>query len=71
MVMLAVALTTGVGGALWLSRYLQSLVFETTTTDAASFAAAIVAIAAASCAATLVPLRRATSVDPAVVLRAE
>ena len=71
MVMLAVALAAGVGGALWLSRYLQSLVFQTTTTDAVSFAAAAVAIAAASCAATLVPLRRATSVDPAIVLRAE
>jgi putative ABC transport system permease protein len=71
MLMLAVALATGVAGALWLSRYLQSLVFETATTDAVSFAAAAVAIAAASCAATLVPMRRATSVDPATVLRAE
>jgi putative ABC transport system permease protein len=70
-VMLAVALITGVAGALWLSRYLQSLVFETATTDVASFALAAAAIAAAAIAATLVPLRRATSVDPAIVLRAE
>ena len=69
--MLAVAVVLGIAGAYWLSRYLQSLVFETKTTDGISFAAATVGVVAAAFAATIVPLRRATAVDPAVVLRAE
>ena len=69
--MLGVALVIGIGGALWLSRYLQSLVFQTPTRDAVSFAGAAMGIVVAAVAATIVPLRRATSVDPAVVLRSE
>ena len=71
MMMLGIALVIGTGGALWLSRYLRSLVFETATTDAVSFASAAAGIAVAALAATIVPLRRATAVDPAVVLRSE
>lgn len=68
---LGLAVTAGTLGAWWLSRYLESLVFATATTDALTFAAAISAVVIASIAATIVPLRRATSVDPAIVLRAE
>jgi predicted permease len=70
-VMLTIAVCAGGTGAWLLSRYLESLVFATATTDALTFAAATAAIVVASIAATLVPLRRATSVDPAIVLRAE
>ena len=70
-IMLGLAVASGGAGAWLLSRYLESLVFATTTTDALTFASAITAIVIASIAATLVPLRRATSVDPAIVLRAE
>lgn len=70
-IVLGLAVTAGAAGAWWLSRYLESLVFATATTDALTFAAAIAAVVSASVAATLVPLRRATSVDPAIVLRAE
>jgi len=70
-VLLASAVVAGAIGAWLLSRYLESLVFATATTDVATFAVASTAIVIASIAATLVPLRRATSVDPAIVLRAE
>ena len=70
-ILLIAAVVVGGLGAWWLSRYLESLVFATATTDALTFAAAIAAVVIASIAATLVPLRRATSVDPAIVLRAE
>ena len=70
-IVLGLAVTAGALGAWWLSRYLESLVFATATTDALTFVSAIAAVVIASIAATLVPLRRATSVDPAIVLRAE
>ena len=70
-ILLAVAVVAGGLGAWWLSRYLESLVFATATTDAVTFATAIAAVVIASIAATLIPMRRATSVDPAIVLRAE
>ncbi|MDQ3171284.1 MAG: ABC transporter permease [Acidobacteriota bacterium] len=70
-IILGLAVVAGGAGAWLLSRYLESMVFATATTDALTFAAAIAAIVSASIAATLVPLRRATSVDPAIVLRAE
>lgn len=70
-ILLIAAVVAGGLGAWWLSRYLESLVFETATTDALTFATAIAAVVIASIAATLVPMRRATSVDPAIVLRTE
>lgn len=69
--LIMVAIVAGGLGAWWLSRYLESLVFATATTDAVTYVAAAGAIVIASLAATLVPVRRATSVDPAIVLRAE
>jgi predicted permease len=58
-------------GAWWLTRYLQGLLFQTTTADPISFGGPMLAVAFAALAATLVPLARATSVDPSVVLRSE
>jgi len=69
--MITAALAAGALGAWWLSRYLESLIFNTATTDTLTYAIAVVSIALATVVATLVPVRRATSVDPAVVLRAD
>jgi putative ABC transport system permease protein len=68
---LAFGIAFGGAGAVWLSRFMRDLVFGVATTDVASFLLPALAIALAAGAATLVPLRRATTVDPAVVLRGE
>jgi putative ABC transport system permease protein len=71
----ATVLTLGVAigslGALGLARFITSLLFDTVPTDAVSFGTAIAAIVVSASLATLLPVLRATRVDPAVVLRGE
>jgi putative ABC transport system permease protein len=64
-------LVVGAAGAIGLSHFLQSLLFEVSPTDPMTLAgmAGILAIAAALAAA--IPTRRASGVDPVVALRME
>ena len=61
----------GVGGALWLTRLIESLLFEVKPTDPTTFTAAILLLAAVALSACYIPARRATRVDPVVALRNE
>jgi putative ABC transport system permease protein len=61
----------GVGGALALSRYLQSLVFGVAVSDPRTFALMGFALLAVAVAAAAIPAVRATRVDPLLALRAE
>ena len=61
----------GLGGAALTTRVIQSFLFETTPTDAATFTAVALASVAVGCLAALVPAIRATRVDPVATLRAE
>lgn len=61
----------GLAGAWALSRTLQALLYGVTAGDAASYAVAAAGLTVAALAATLVPARRATSVDPAIALRGD
>jgi putative ABC transport system permease protein len=66
-----VGVATGTAGALGLTRFLQSLLFETAPFDPLVYlavAAVLIAAAAASC---WIPARRAAQVDVARLLRAE
>jgi predicted permease len=63
--------TIGLGGAMWATRYLQGLLFGLTPLDPATFAAVALLFLAVATAASFVPARRATTVDPSVALRAE
>lgn len=56
-------------GALAAARTIRALLFGLDPLDATSFAAAVVVLVLAGCAAALVPAWRATRVDPAVTLR--
>jgi putative ABC transport system permease protein len=71
LIQLALGLTIGLGGALALSRVLQSVLFQITPTDPVTFAAITILLTIVSVAACLLPARRATRVDPLVALRAE
>jgi putative ABC transport system permease protein len=67
----AMGLVLGLAGAFAASRLMAALLYETRSTDAASYAIATVALAFAALLASLIPARRATKVDPMIALRAE
>ncbi|MEJ2238043.1 MAG: ABC transporter permease [Gemmatimonadales bacterium] len=59
----------GLAGAWALSRFLEGLVFEVSATDPATFAAVAMVIVVVAAAASYLPARRATKIDPAEALR--
>jgi predicted permease len=61
----------GTAGALLASRVLTAFLFDVTPTDPITFAAVAVLVAVTALAAAIVPVRRATHVDPTTALRAE
>ncbi len=67
----AIGVAVGPFGALALSRAVASLLFGVTATDPLSVGAVALLLAAVAFTATLIPARRATSVDPMVALRDE
>jgi predicted permease len=66
-----VGLLAGVGGAVALTRLLQALLFGVQAADPMALVAGVLIISAIGVVACLVPARRATRVDPMVVMRAE
>lgn len=68
---IAIGLAGGAGCALLLRRILGSLLFETDAADPVTFAGVALALMAVAMAATYLPARRATRVDPLVALRYE
>ena len=67
----AIGIAAGVIGALALTRVMASLLFGVTPTDALTFGAVVLILAAVAFFATLIPARRAAAVDPMVALREE
>jgi predicted permease len=67
----AIGILAGLAGAAALTRVMASLLFGVSATDAVTFGAVAALLAAVSFAATVIPARRATRVDPIVALREE
>lgn len=66
-----VGLGVGTLGALWLTRLLASQLHGVAPTDPAAFAAGLALMTMVALAATYLPARRATRVDPMEALRHE
>ena len=67
----AIGLLIGLAGALSLTRFMESLLFEISATDPLTFVAVAAVLTAAATLAAALPARRAAAVDPVEVLRAE
>ncbi len=61
----------GLAGAVALTRYVESFLFEVTPLDPMTVASASLVLVIVARVACYIPARRATKVDPAVALRAE
>jgi putative ABC transport system permease protein len=69
--MIAAGLVLGVAGALALTRFISSELWEVQATDPATFAGVSLLLIAVALLACLVPTRRAARVDPTIALRYE
>ncbi len=69
--LVAMGLVLGVGGAVGASRVLASYLFRVTTTDLTVFLSVPVSLLFVAVAASYVPARRASRVEPMVALRLE
>jgi predicted permease len=68
-VVVLVGMTLGAAGALAFNRVVASLLFNTESTDPASYAVALAAVGLSALLATAVPVVRAARVDPVATLR--
>jgi putative ABC transport system permease protein len=71
MSVIAMGLAVGTVAALLFSRVMKTLLFETTVTDPLTFIGVALVFLAVGLAASYVPARRVTKVDPLIALRSE
>ena len=67
----AIGLAVGLAGAFALTRLMRSLLFGVSPTDPLTFVVTPVLLLAVALAATYLPARRASRVDPAKTLRSD
>ena len=67
----ALGIGAGLAGALMLTRFLASLLFEVSTTDPAVLIGSAIVLLLIATIATWLPARRAASIDPSLALRSE
>lgn len=71
MSVIGAGLAAGVAAALIFSRVMKALLFQTTVTDPVTFVGVALMFVAVGLAASYVPARRVTKVDPLIALRSE
>ncbi len=69
--LVGVGVVAGIGGAIFLTRYMSSVLFEVGTTDVLTFATVSVVMLGIALLACFIPARRAATLDPATTLREE
>jgi ABC-type antimicrobial peptide transport system permease subunit len=69
--LVGIGIAVGVCASLWLTRFLQSLLYGVKPLDAPAFLGAIFVLLACALFAGWLPARRAASVDPMQTLRSE
>lgn len=67
----AIGLVAGIGGAFGVTRLMSTMLYEISTTDPATFIVIPLILASVALLACYIPARRATKVDPMVALRYE
>jgi ABC-type antimicrobial peptide transport system permease subunit len=67
----SIGLLIGVAGAVACTQVLQKMLFDLSPTDPVTYCAIIALVGVATVAATWIPARRASSVDPVVALRTD
>jgi predicted permease len=71
MTLAIIGIGIGLFGALWLTRFMATLLYEVSPTDGVTFLLIPLVVALVVLCACLIPARRATRVDPLVALRDE
>jgi ABC-type antimicrobial peptide transport system permease subunit len=71
MVLAVIGVVIGIGGALWLTHFLSSLLFGVKAWDPAAFIATPLLLSLVALLAVWIPARRATRVNPIEALRFE
>jgi putative ABC transport system permease protein len=71
LILVFIGLILGVGGAVGLTRFLKNELYGVESTDPTTFIAVSVGLVVVAILASLIPTRRAVSVDPTVALRHE
>jgi putative ABC transport system permease protein len=61
----------GIGGALWLTRFIKSFLFAVTPTDTVTLAAVSAVLIAVAVLACVIPARRASRIEPSIALKYE
>ena len=71
LILIAIGLAAGVAGAMGLTRFLASELYDVSPTDPLTFTIVTIAVAVVALVACWIPTRRAVRVDPTVALRYE
>jgi predicted permease len=71
LLLVTAGLGIGLLGAMWLTRFMGTLLYGVTPTDPITYAGVAAVLLAAATVASYLPARRATRVDPIIALRAE